>query len=558
MNKINHVLGFSAALVLSACGGSGQDEGSPSEVNQTISGLAIDGYVARAVVYIDTNANGSRDPWESYAFTDNDGYFSFNEKTGVDYCAEDATETEEIYCLSTNTSIEGDIIRIVGGYDVLSGQPFTGQLSRRFDDDNPVLNEVIITPLTSLLADINDEADREDILSALDITEDDLDVDYLDTDGAGDIDENLLTVALKIHKSVSIMDDMLKDTYDELGESYGVPTDATPMIYASLAERLEELNSIDEALGSEEVITDILDEVEGDIRDTYTLREIDLPADLGDESNTRAFDRTAEIIGEMDDIIDAVFADEDLDLDEATGAARTLEAVVIKALEEDGIDVTLDNAISFSTNPSNQDSIEDLNEALQEDSADVNALAENTFSASNFDSQEEINSASQLPSDAIPFSLLPGTSLKISDLDLGYGPDQLQDNEVIFYFEGMPSDIEGEFSACVKFIEDGNANTGTISSVSTRGEFIEGSWSLLGGDSSYNLLLTIELLGTTYSGILKPSGSVTIDNVEYQAIRGDADGEFRVWYSELGLSETTEVPTNNQECEAALPSRIGL
>ena len=60
------------------CGDSAeQDSGSDGgNSNQTFSGLSIDGYLARATVYVDSNNNAVLDSWEPWAFTDNDGYLA--------------------------------------------------------------------------------------------------------------------------------------------------------------------------------------------------------------------------------------------------------------------------------------------------------------------------------------------------------------------------------------------------------------------------------------------------------------------------------------------------
>ena len=121
--------------MLSACGGSGQDEGvaATQAQKQSFAGLAIDGHLARAKVYIDSDNNGTRDAWEPYAFTDNDGYYSFNPNTLKDYCADNASKEDAQYCLRTERSYDNAVIRTEGGYDALTGEPFAGQMSRRLN-----------------------------------------------------------------------------------------------------------------------------------------------------------------------------------------------------------------------------------------------------------------------------------------------------------------------------------------------------------------------------------------------------------------------------------------
>ena len=53
---------LATALTLSACGGTGQDDGEVNDHVLDAKGLSIDGYLARATVFIDSNNNGTRDP----------------------------------------------------------------------------------------------------------------------------------------------------------------------------------------------------------------------------------------------------------------------------------------------------------------------------------------------------------------------------------------------------------------------------------------------------------------------------------------------------------------
>ncbi len=546
------------ALLIS-CGGTGQDSASVSEFRQEYSGTAIDGHIARATVYLDSNNNGARDPWEAFAFTDDDGYYAYNPITDTNYCAASASAEEQQFCLVTNTQLTDVVVRVNGGYDVLTGEPFLGQMSRRVYDSELGTNSVI-SPITSLLSDVSDTTTRNQILDVLGITDADLNTNYLDTDGAGDIDETLFNTALKIHKTVSLLANRLEDTYSEIGENYGTPSDAGAAVYRNLAQELASNtpDSLDAAIGDDSLLTRVLDNAETHLQSVYTLRELDLPADIGSPENPAGFQRSIDVVNELPALVDALIAtDEEFTFADAVGAARALESVVIKAANENGVDNTIENAITFFTEASNETLVDALVTSLSEDNADVNGLAGNDFQGSDFDSEIEITGAAQLPEDAAPFAGLPGNSLRVSDLDLGSEPDNLKDSEVEFYFEGASTDDSGRFTACVKFIEDANID-GTLSDGSTRGERVEGFWSLLGGNESFSLLLTIELFGTSYSGILKPAGFEEIQGINYQRVRGDADGDFRVWHSALGLQSYDSIPADNDACEASLPSRIGI
>ncbi|MBV1882229.1 MAG: hypothetical protein KUG82_11370 [Pseudomonadales bacterium] len=549
-------------ILLSGCGGTGQDDGSVSSFNQQFSGLAVDGYLARATVFIDTDNNGTRDPWEPWAFTDNDGYYSYNPLTLTDYCAATATEQERQYCLVTNVEYSNVVIRIDSGYDVLTGEPFIGQMSRRVNAQEESVSDSVISPLTSLFANVEDASERETLLTSLEIDESDLDVDYLNADGSGEVNASLLNTALKIHKVVTVLSDRLTDTYEEIGESYGTPNDASSTVYNEMAQALlGSTETMDNALENTSVLVSILDGAEENLRDIYSDIDETPPTDMGSATESGGFERVAEVASSIPNLIDTLLdgTDTELTLEEAVGGARALETLVIKTVnEEETDDSSIDNVIAFFEDSTKTDLVEALVQSLSQDSADMSSLTENDFSGEDFDSVEEVSGAANLGEDASAFTQVGGLQIRVSDLDLGSAPASLDDAELEFYFNGEANDIDGSFQACIKYVDDANVN-GTLGDGNTQGELVSGFWSLLGaseGDvTSYSLLITITFLGTTYQTIMKPYGTETVEGVEYNKLRFDYDGEINVWHSEEGFTATTTIPSTNSECAARLPSR---
>ncbi len=552
------------AVLISACGGTGQDNGTESTFNQEFSGLAIDGYLARSLVFLDTNNDGTRNAWEPFAFTDDEGYFSFNPNTNVDYCRENASVSEAEFCLRTNSERTDLVIRIDGGYDVLTGEPLLGQLSRRINNTSTNnVNSVIISPVSSLVANLSTEQSSR-VLQNLGLTSDDLDVDYLNTDGSSSVDSQLLNVSLKIHKVVTVLSDRLVDTYTEIGDERGTPNDASSFVYSALANQLLEDNvDLNQAVGNSSAMANVLDQAEAQLREVYRRRDFDLPADLGDASNTQSFDRVIDVTGQVVQVIDAVISSDELDItsDEAKGRSRAIESIVIKAVNERGLDSTIESATQFFTNTENEDLVNILLNVLISDRVDLVSLSRNDFAGDDFDSAEEIEEISLLPDDAAPFTQVGGLQLRVSDLDLGSAPDRLRDAEIEWYFNGSETDISGSFSACVKFIEDANVD-GSLGEGNTRGELVDGFWSLLGSSSenveSFNLLITVTLLGTTYQAIIKQAGTDTVGGVNYQLFRFDNGDDIDQWHSLEGMIPIDSIPTTNEACEARLPSRIGI
>jgi hypothetical protein len=116
-----------SAIVLTACGGGGG--GGLFGSSSVLSGLAVDGYVQGATVFLDINKNGVLDAGEPSAITDATGKYT------LDYSA-------------VNTSVTGLPIVVTGGIDTDTGNAFTGQLSARVDK---ATTGQVVSPLTSLI-----------------------------------------------------------------------------------------------------------------------------------------------------------------------------------------------------------------------------------------------------------------------------------------------------------------------------------------------------------------------------------------------------------------------
>jgi hypothetical protein len=165
MNILKTLLASSIALAILGTAGcsDGENQDTQQEDATSFTGLVVDGRVARGFVWVDVNDNGAIDTFEPYAYTDADGYYGYNPLTHTNYCE----DTNHQYCLSTGM-VEGDFtIRIAGGVDLGTGEPFEGvmTLNANLDDAKEVEQQVaemsgsdtskpdfipVISPLTSL------------------------------------------------------------------------------------------------------------------------------------------------------------------------------------------------------------------------------------------------------------------------------------------------------------------------------------------------------------------------------------------------------------------------
>lgn len=550
---------IAAIIGLASCGGTGQDNGQTTQQPQTVNGLAIDGYLARSMVFIDYDNNRTRDPWEPYAFTDDDGYFSFNQKTNTDYCAVTAPANQKLFCLRSNRSLAGVVIRIDGGYDVMTGEPFYGQLSRRLGGNSPSAQDpIVISPITSLLTEIQSEITQNAILATMDLSESDLNRDYLDSSSG--INPGLLNKAMKLHKTVALISQAVGESYSDLGSQPGAMNDASALVYKHLALQVAAGNrDIDDIATNSNLVAQIIAGTELDVLDYYDHWEIPLPYQRSTALEPLSLtDRT----GSLSQLINALIVEEgSTDINTITGAIKLVEAMSIKAAGGSTIGTTLRNTVNFILDEQNRLLLSNLIASLADINSDLISVANADLTNSELDSLDAIRAVSQLPSGTTAFRSLAGQQLRVSDMDLGSAPNQLRDSEIEFYFQGEEGEAHGSFAACVKYIKDANIN-GKLGDANTRGELVKGYWSLLGGNqnngASYSLLLTIEFLGTRYQAILKPAGQARFNGEDMRGIRFDYGNELRTWYSRSGPEPIQYSPTSATDCANRLPSRIGI
>jgi hypothetical protein len=130
-------LAIAVGYSLFACGGADktQDGVLPSDIqlpakdtSTPIAGLAMDGFIANGLVWIDIKDNDSVDGTEPTAYTDSQGYFSYNPNTGINYCEAEKIHLQQ-YCLKTGLTQGNVEVKVAKGIKVVSGVPFRNVLS---------------------------------------------------------------------------------------------------------------------------------------------------------------------------------------------------------------------------------------------------------------------------------------------------------------------------------------------------------------------------------------------------------------------------------------------
>jgi hypothetical protein len=243
--------------LLGACGAPTQDGGSPA----TLSGLAVDGYVAGATVYLDINGNALLDAYEPRALTDSKGYFGIDEN-GNDYC-NSSSSSDLSHCLRTG-DYSGSQLRIEGGIDTLTGEPFQGVLSRTADASG----SQVASPLTSLMGNMSSAQvtaflGAENTAAGTSLGLGDLKANPLDISTSTSADQNhLIRTAWLVHKSAAVIAAELKRHYtDAAPANKALANDFTPYVYRALVSTWEAAGNPDmqSFLNTAANITDLID-----------------------------------------------------------------------------------------------------------------------------------------------------------------------------------------------------------------------------------------------------------------------------------------------------------
>ena len=506
------VTGLALAVSLAGCSSDNPDDG--SSISKTaISGTAVDGYIAGATIYVDNNNDGHKGTGEPSAITDQNGYFSTS-KNGIDYCADDATALQKLHCLKVAGLETGAVVRTFGGYDLFTGEPFTGSLSARIavGEDGVVANQMV-SPLTSVMVELPED-DQQAVLNAFGLSASDLEADFLDISG---FNSNTTNSAIKLHKVVALLSEAFTEQYEAFGDESSFPDTPNAIIYKALAASIAvegDLNAaaIDAAFLSARAEIEALYENDEDL--TFP----------GNTDGTTARSNAKSILAVVDLAIPGgmLFAD-------AKSRVIGVEAIVKKMADGDN-DVTA--AIGEVENTSSQ-LYTDINAALSNSYLDFSALTKADFSTPDYSDVEIVGNDS--------FTDLMNKQLYINVNFSG------QRGEGYFFFNSEAGANGGELNVCLGY-DDGVG--GEPKFEETDGVLLTGTWLALDDTK-----LILNLAGSLSLGLLDKG----MKNGEHRYSL-NYGGEVRSWTSDNGLLDNlsgqsvpeNEQPTDDESCAELL------
>jgi len=534
----------SSMIGLAACGGGKgtQDVGTNANGNaapstRTFHARAIDGYLAGATVYVDQNVNGKLDAFEPRALTDSDGYFSYNHRTGTDYCADGGLDQ---YCLSGSIAADAEVvIRVTGGYDTVTQLPFKGMLSLRSSDlDRDDLR--LVTPQTSMVADAGDSAKTKlDALIAAGV----LDPRGLNSDPFGNVEQI----------SRAQMTAIISQMVGEAGELtlppatfQDVESSAWANSYIAMTAQL--VKGIDDGSGIFESAFGSAAAL-GELTRSALFAAVNpgqiMPGSyqLPNEGAIQPLlQSTADIVALTEDMLARL---------NGSGAPEELKAILRlqmiaaqRALQNPN-DPQLGNLADWvQTQLAQGNGLGSDLTALGEDDIDLGALIAPGFA---FDpSSNSISASAKIPAGAaLAFSALVNTAFSVS-LDR---PDERGD--ALFFVSGANGARSGDMKVCVRYRgDDGDFDT-TNSTDPDGALLVGGHWSLL---DDHTLTLSIDVAGGVRSMLLKAVGT-NASGLDY---RFDFGGDLSAWSGSAPEGFTAgSVPASDATCKATLIERFG-
>ncbi|MCG8383646.1 MAG: hypothetical protein MJA28_15755 [Gammaproteobacteria bacterium] len=504
---------ISTALLISC---NAEDPDTSAADSATITGIAIDGYIAYGTVYVDADNDNRLSVTDSRALTDQDGYFSYNPTTGENYCADNASALEKRYCLRAYRHMENVTLRIVGGYDTQTGEAFGGSMSTRIASTSESVGHTTITPLSSLLAGISQD-DQPAILVALGLTESDLSIDYL---SSTDYSSQIFTKALQLHKSVVLLNELFKDHYEDSETS---PADLSPYIYTEIAKQLQ---SSQHFTISETLLSNIDDAIRESLKNDDKL-----PAmfDTAHQDAQQTITRTDQIQTMISQLLDGT------NQTVGVAAARAVEVAVQKILNKEpeaSINSAIPDNITAGTLP--QSELASYLTKLSDETVDLQVLVESSAP------EVDVEHAAPDSSEASQLNTLNGYRIAFD-----YAEDTA-DGKIVFLFDGESHIPEGDVYGCIKYTDTADTQ------YDTQGTLMTGHWSAMPGNN-YAVLLDVKLGSEAIQQQLVMK-SIGIDGgTSNHQFRFEFAGKYGVWESEDGVTsvaDSNQIPQDSTACSA--------
>ncbi|NMH60911.1 hypothetical protein [Alteromonas ponticola] len=594
------IVALAVVAGLTGCGGSDSQDSSPAQEPFQLAGRGVDGYIANAIVWIDVKANNRVDSFEPFAFTDAQGFYSYNPNTGVDYCAQQSQSLQK-FCLESGADLETARIKLTGGVDLNTGEKYDGTLTldistaeatRRLeelkalgakpvDDDGTWQTQAdeiasLVTPLTTFGSYLSADVELTSVLTSMGIAIpggiDDAAIlkhDYIARlDRAGSYNAGLFRTAVELQKLVDSISTYINVAAEPLGLGEdGLPESSADAVWQGVISWVEQNPGISLAEGVDNIVPQAVDNFVAQVTSAGAPESSSALAKVkGETLGSQMKTSGATTIAVNNAFFDAALAKHELVAaakgaeifyatvkQQSKGDARltSVRKVADYLINDRSLldelsrrQASIDNGTSFTTLDlltisKNLLKLADENDAI---AADVNTVIENAELAN-------LTSTSDVP-------FWPEKRLDFS----GTVDDGDNAELKIFFLDDDGSGENGDLVICLSYRSDDPQDD-------IVGQRLDGSWSLLdvNNPNSLSLLaegysLQVKIMGEVLGAdIDEEVGSPPQPDALYGKYRFDLEEDSEIWYSDeisenrnYGLRMIDTVPADDQACRDIL------
>lgn len=496
------LLATSAAvlLTLTACTDPAeQDSGGTPQVS--VPGRAVDGPLAFANVFVDLNENGRLEAFEPRAITDRNGYFGTNGLEAsspdfVSYCALPAADVRSQHCLELPNVGEKDaLIRIIGGFDTLSGTSFEGELTRRVDFASLTAG-VQITPLSAIEAD---DVDGSLAAALLGDAEFDPDANFIGDVSDEEQDIAVVAAAVQADRIVTLLEEEVATSPVSTGSTETIEERASAedeldrfsgSVRAALAENVAGFSGVGNPLDDDDTIKAALADAICSVRQQLAGDQSCVPADVATQRSAEFTIRAAHI-SNIRELVSSIESGNSASLsDEALAYFYQASEVIVRKALADRNPAEIDQALAKLK-------ASDVSTAIQAlEDLDLDALIDNDFSGD----AAAIADAAEIKSDAVQFdeATLATTGLiRAEESETENGVTELAQFAMIFDVGDDATDGAGTVKICGHFEETGNQNPDDNEDETL---LLNGNFELVSNNA---MVLSLEILGTRQTAVFK-------------------------------------------------------
>ena len=582
---------------------------SPAASSTVVPVSILNGYVANALVWIDFDNNGAIDGAEPYAYSDGQGFVSYNPNTQTDYC-NSSSSVDQQFCLKTGIASGMLRVKAAKGIEVMTGEAFRSVLTTQIGaevansryselqglgqrpqgDASDWLTQVDsstvkLSPLTSVNYYLGDQQDLVEVLRENNVnlpinatTEQVLAYDYI---ARLPSNEAFAASLFELEVSIGRIADLLSVNMDKSTENFDLGTDGLPisnadLVYKAIAQVLinrdfgqsieskqageqtqaiiEQLSGLIQSQSQNDVLAVLRRGLEKSVENEVLQSSIDALQDLVENHFSQATDPqslySAQQLATMALLTKPIVEQSQRESEALLALLDVLKEAdnaLVEKLEQ-ASETQLQQSGQNET-PSVSHDLAGLMQALVDGVQQQDQGATEQVVA-----QTDVQPLADVSEQAFSFM---GKQLSLSGIQ-----DDSEYGQVVTFFEGGAQASSGELVMCIAYKNPQDPSDDIV------GERFVGSWSEVGSETRLSLVaegisVQMKLIGEIDGAQIPANEQLP----QFEKLLGENYGVYgfrlnedsATWYSDFasvnqsyGLQETESVPQDDEACRSLL------